>query len=54
MHKALGQHFLLDSRITDKIARYAGDLSEYNVIEIGPGPGYPLAAGCRRAQSLCH
>ncbi len=37
--KSLGQHFLLDSRITDKIAKYAGDLTQCNVIEVGPGPG---------------
>jgi 16S rRNA (adenine1518-N6/adenine1519-N6)-dimethyltransferase len=37
--KSLGQHFLLDSRITDKIVLYAGDLQDYNVIEIGSGPG---------------
>ncbi|MCB1562528.1 MAG: 16S rRNA (adenine(1518)-N(6)/adenine(1519)-N(6))-dimethyltransferase RsmA [Alphaproteobacteria bacterium] len=37
--KALGQNFLLDSNITDKIARQCGDLSAVNVIEIGPGPG---------------
>lgn len=37
--KSLGQHFLLDHRITDKIALYAGDLKHCNVIEIGPGPG---------------
>lgn len=36
--KSLGQHFLLDENITNKIALYAGDLKEYNVIEIGPGP----------------
>lgn len=37
--KSLGQHFLLDSRITDEVARYANGLQGYNVIEIGPGPG---------------
>lgn len=37
--KKFGQNFLLDLNITDKIARYAGDLSGKNVIEIGPGPG---------------
>ncbi|MCM2343203.1 MAG: 16S rRNA (adenine(1518)-N(6)/adenine(1519)-N(6))-dimethyltransferase RsmA [Alphaproteobacteria bacterium] len=37
--KALGQNFLLDRNITDKIARLAGELSEHTVIEIGPGPG---------------
>lgn len=37
--KSLGQHFLLDSGITDNVARHAGDLTHVNVIEIGPGPG---------------
>jgi 16S rRNA (adenine1518-N6/adenine1519-N6)-dimethyltransferase len=37
--KSLGQNFLLDQNITDKIARQAGDISEATVFEIGPGPG---------------
>ena len=37
--KSLGQHFLLDTSITDKIALYAGDMKNHNVIEIGSGPG---------------
>lgn len=37
--KALGQNFLLDRNITDKIARQAGDMAAHTVIEIGPGPG---------------
>jgi 16S rRNA (adenine1518-N6/adenine1519-N6)-dimethyltransferase len=37
--KSLGQHFLLDTAITKRIAQYAGDLKTCNVIEIGPGPG---------------
>ena len=37
--RALGQHFLLDSNLTDRIARAAGDLTACSVIEIGPGPG---------------
>ncbi|MEE2745486.1 MAG: 16S rRNA (adenine(1518)-N(6)/adenine(1519)-N(6))-dimethyltransferase RsmA [Pseudomonadota bacterium] len=36
--KSLGQHFILDSNLTDKIARIAGVKGE-KVIEIGPGPG---------------
>ncbi len=50
--KSLGQHFLFDERITDTIARYAGDLSNVSVIEIGPGPGgltrALLKAGARK------
>jgi 16S rRNA (adenine1518-N6/adenine1519-N6)-dimethyltransferase len=37
--KSLGQNFILDKNFTDKIAKSAGDLSNYEVLEIGPGPG---------------
>ena len=37
--RSLGQHFLLDLNLTDRIARIAGDLTGVSVIEIGPGPG---------------
>ena len=37
--KSLGQNFLLDLNLTSKIARQAGDLSNHDVLEIGPGPG---------------
>lgn len=37
--KSFGQHFLLDMRTTDRIARTAGNVEGVNVIEIGPGPG---------------
>ena len=37
--KSLGQNFLLDLNLTAKIARQTGDLSQCDVLEIGPGPG---------------
>ncbi len=37
--RRLGQHFLLDANLTDRIARAAGDLQGVTVLEIGPGPG---------------
>lgn len=37
--KSLGQNFLLDLNLTQKIARTAGPLEEMTVFEVGPGPG---------------
>lgn len=37
--KSLGQNFLLDLNLTRRIARTAGPLEGYTVIEVGPGPG---------------
>jgi 16S rRNA (adenine1518-N6/adenine1519-N6)-dimethyltransferase len=37
--KALGQNFLLDRQLLDRIARVPGDLAGHRVYEVGPGPG---------------
>jgi len=37
--KALGQNFLLDEQLLDRIAAIPGDLRNRAVLEIGPGPG---------------
>lgn len=54
--KSLGQNFLLDLNLTAKIARQAGDLSNCDILEIGPGPGGLtrglLAEGARRVLAI--
>ena len=37
--KALGQNFLLDEQLLDRIAKLPGKLQDQQVLEIGPGPG---------------
>ena len=37
--KALGQNFLLDGQLLDRIARVPGPLAGQRVYEVGPGPG---------------
>lgn len=37
--KALGQNFLLDEQLLDRVAAIPGDLRGKAVLEIGPGPG---------------
>ena len=37
--KALGQNFLLDEQLLDRVARIPGDIAGKAVLEIGPGPG---------------
>jgi 16S rRNA (adenine1518-N6/adenine1519-N6)-dimethyltransferase len=54
--KALGQNFLLDLNLTARIARIPGDLSQTDVIEVGPGPGGLtrglLSEGARRVLAI--
>ncbi len=38
-NKALGQNFLFDHQLLDRIARVPGDLHDQDVLEVGPGPG---------------
>ncbi|SIN98141.1 16S rRNA (adenine(1518)-N(6)/adenine(1519)-N(6))-dimethyltransferase RsmA [Vannielia litorea] len=54
--KSLGQNFLLDLNLTARIARIPGDLSQADVLEVGPGPGGLtrglLANGARRVLAI--
>ena len=54
--KSLGQHFLFDRNLTDRIARAAGPLDPGSVIEVGPGPGgltrSLLRAGARQVVAV--
>ena len=37
--KALGQNFLLDEQLLDRVAKIPGNLKDKAVLEVGPGPG---------------
>ncbi|NIJ36474.1 16S rRNA (adenine1518-N6/adenine1519-N6)-dimethyltransferase [Sphingopyxis panaciterrae] len=37
--KALGQNFLFDEQLLDRVAALPGDLEDATVFEVGPGPG---------------
>lgn len=54
--KSLGQNFLLDLNLTARIARVAGDLTDTDVLEVGPGPGGLtrglLAEGARKVLAV--
>ncbi|MGE7369940.1 16S rRNA (adenine(1518)-N(6)/adenine(1519)-N(6))-dimethyltransferase RsmA [Neorhizobium sp. NPDC001467] len=54
--KSLGQNFLFDLNLTQKIARSAGSLEGVTVFEVGPGPGgltrAILALGARKVVAI--
>jgi 16S rRNA (adenine1518-N6/adenine1519-N6)-dimethyltransferase len=55
-HKRLGQNFLLDLNLTNRIARAAGRLDHATIVEIGSGPGgltrALLSGGARRVIAI--
>lgn len=50
--KSLGQNFLLDGNLLDRIARVPGDLEGALVYEVGPGPGGLTRALLRAGASV--
>lgn len=50
--KALGQNFLLDEQLLDRIAAVPGDLAGETVFEVGPGPGGLTRALLRAGASV--
>jgi 16S rRNA (adenine1518-N6/adenine1519-N6)-dimethyltransferase len=55
-HRRLGQNFLFDLNLTRRIARAAGRLDHFSVVEVGAGPGgltrALLAAGARQVVAI--
>ncbi len=54
--KSLGQNFLTDLNLACKIAHLAGDLTTFDILEVGAGPGGLtrglLASGARRVLAI--
>jgi 16S rRNA (adenine1518-N6/adenine1519-N6)-dimethyltransferase len=50
--KSLGQNFLLDGNLLDRIARVPGSLDGQRVYEVGPGPGGLTRALLRAGASI--
>jgi 16S rRNA (adenine1518-N6/adenine1519-N6)-dimethyltransferase len=54
--KSLGQHYLLDTSLCERIAQAAGPMGDADVLEVGPGPGgltrALLAAGAHRVVAV--
>lgn len=50
--KALGQNFLLDEQLLDRIARIPGNLEAERAYEVGPGPGGLTRALLRAGASV--
>ncbi|MDR0928492.1 MAG: 16S rRNA (adenine(1518)-N(6)/adenine(1519)-N(6))-dimethyltransferase RsmA [Oscillospiraceae bacterium] len=50
--KSMGQHFLLDSALVERLAEASGVQKGDGVLEVGPGRGLLTAALARRARKL--
>ena len=50
--KSLGQNFLTDITVPERIAEMSGAREAGNVVEVGPGMGCLTAELCRRAEHV--